>query len=160
MSNTLTASMSGSPKRTITANFGGSSDGALTTSFGGSSGGTTAAVMGNSAGAMEANMGDDQSSMTAKFASGAVSVRLVDVTLYAASWMGDVGRYSQVVTIDGVTKYSKVDLQPSVEQLAVFYEKDIAFTTENVDGVVTVYVVGDKPTNDYTIQATVTEVAA
>lgn len=160
MSNTLTATMTGSPKRAITANMGGSSGGALTASFGDSSGGTTAAVMGNSTGAMGASMGNNPEAMTAKFAEGGVAVRLVDVQLLAASWLGDTGKYSQVVDIAGITKYSKVDLQPSVEQLAVFYEKDIAFTTENVDGVVTVYVVGDKPTNDYTIQATVTEVAA
>lgn len=158
MSNTLTASMSGSPKRAITANFGGSSGGALTASFGGSSDGTTAAVMGNSTGAMGASMGNNPEAMTAKFAEGGVAVRLVDVQLLAASWLGDTGKYSQVVDIAGITKYSKVDLQPSVEQLDIFHEKDIAFTTENVDGVVTVYVVGDRPTNDYTIQATVMEV--
>ena len=39
-----------------------------------------------------------------------------------------------------------------------FYEKDITFVTENEGGVVTVYVIGQKPTNDYTIQVTITEV--
>lgn len=158
MSNTLTATMSGSPKRTMAATLGGSSSGALTANFGGSSSGTTAAVMGNSAEDLEANMGDSPNAMTARFSSGGVSVRLVDIQLNAASWVGDLGKYSQVVDIAGVTKYSKVDLQPSVEQLDIFHEKDIAFTTENADGVVTVFVVGDKPKNDYTIQATVTEV--
>lgn len=84
--------------------------------------------------------------------------RLVEVFLPASNWVGDESPYSQVVTIDKVTEYSKVDLQPSVEQLDVFHDKDIAFSTENEDGVITVYVIGDKPTNDYTIQATITEV--
>ena len=41
---------------------------------------------------------------------------------------------------------------------AVFYEKDITFVTENDGGVVTVYAIGQKPQNDYTIQVTITEV--
>jgi hypothetical protein len=45
-----------------------------------------------------------------------------------------------------------------VEQLAIFHNKDVAFVTENEDGVVTVYAIGDKPTQDYTIQVSITEV--
>ena len=41
---------------------------------------------------------------------------------------------------------------------AIFHDKDLAFVTENEDGVVTVYSIGDKPTNDYTIQVSITEV--
>ena len=63
-----------------------------------------------------------------------------------------------MVKIDGVTAYSQVDLTPSVEQLSLFYDKDLAFVTENDGGVVTVYAIGDKPQNDYTIQVTITEV--
>jgi hypothetical protein len=51
-----------------------------------------------------------------------------------------------------------VDLQPNPEQLDIFHEKDLAFVTENEDGVVSIYCVGQVPTNDYIIQATVTEV--
>ena len=87
-------------------------------------------------------------------------IRLTEVVLLASEWVGDESPYSQVVTVDGVTEYSKVDLQPSVEQLEVFHDKDIAFSTENEDGVITVYAIGDKPTQDYTIQATVMEVSA
>jgi hypothetical protein len=53
-----------------------------------------------------------------------------------------------------------VTLQPSVAQLEIFHDKDIAFTTTNDGGVVTVYAIGDKPTNDYVIQATIMEVIA
>lgn len=80
------------------------------------------------------------------------------VTLLADAWVGANNLYSQVVSIDGVTEFSQVDITPDVEQLAVFYEKDITFVTENEDGVVTVYVIGQKPTNDYIIQVTITEV--
>lgn len=85
-------------------------------------------------------------------------VRTVSVSLLASKWEETDGIYSQVVTIADTTPYSKVDLQPSVEQLTVFYEKDISFATENEGGVITVYCVGQKPTNDYVMQATITEV--
>lgn len=83
-----------------------------------------------------------------------------EVTLYANKWVGSDSLFSQVVTIGGVTPNSQVDLKPSVEQLVVFYEKNITFVTENDGGVVTVYVIGQKPANDYTIQANVVEVLA
>jgi hypothetical protein len=86
-------------------------------------------------------------------------VPIVNVTLAASAWIGEGNLHSQVVSVNGVTKYSKVDLLPSAEQLAIFHNKDVAFVTENVDGVVTVYAIGEKPTNDYVIQASVTEVA-
>lgn len=80
------------------------------------------------------------------------------VTLLASKWVGEDHLYSQVVDIEGVTEYSQVDLTPDVQQLLVFYEKDLTFVTENEDGVVTVYAIGQKPTGDYTIQVTITEV--
>jgi hypothetical protein len=87
------------------------------------------------------------------------SVKIGEVTLNATGWVGNTTPYSQVVSINGVTENSQVDLTPSIQQLAVFYEKDLAFVTENEGGVVTVYAIGQKPQNDYTIQVTITEVA-
>lgn len=87
------------------------------------------------------------------------TAKIGEVTLLAEKWQGNNNVYSQIVTIDGVTKNSQVDLTPSVEQLAIFYEKDLTFATENENGIVTVYAVGQKPTNDYTIQVTITEVS-
>lgn len=81
------------------------------------------------------------------------------VELLADNWVGSDNLYAQVVDIDGVTEFSQVDLTPSVEQLVVFYEKDLTFVTENDGGVVTVYAIGQKPINDYTIQVTITEVS-
>ena len=80
------------------------------------------------------------------------------VTLKASAWVGAEDPYSQVVSIAGVTANSKVDLLPSVGQLAVFHDKDLAFVTENVGGTVTVYAIGDKPTMDYTMAVCITEV--
>ncbi len=89
---------------------------------------------------------------------GSASVRISTVSILANRWVGTSSPYSQVVTVEGATKNSQVDLTPSVEQLAIFHEKDLAFVTENEDGVVTVYAIGQKPENDYTIQVTITEV--
>lgn len=84
--------------------------------------------------------------------------RIAYVELLAANWVGSGNLHSQAVEIDGVTENSQVDLTPSIEQLVIFYEKDLGFVTENEDGVVTVYAIGQKPENDYTIQVTITEV--
>lgn len=69
-------------------------------------------------------------------------------------------RYYQVVKVQNatITPRSKVDLQPSSEQLCVFHQKDLAFVAENEDRIVRVYCVGQVPQNEYTIQAVVTEV--
>ena len=73
--------------------------------------------------------------------------------------------YTQEVRVTNyvITPYSKVDIQPNPDMLAVFHEKDVTFTavTETIDGVtkVTVHVVGQMPQDTYSdIQVTVTEV--
>ena len=86
-------------------------------------------------------------------------VKTITINLPASKWVGESNNYSQVVSIADITEYSKVDLQPTAEQLVIFHEKDIAFVAENEDGIVTIYCIGQKPTLDYDIQATVTEIA-
>lgn len=85
--------------------------------------------------------------------------KITTVILKEANWLGEESPYEQKVAIEGITKNSKIDLCPSAEQLDIFHNKDLAFMVENNNGVVTVYCVGQRPTNDYSIQATVTEVA-
>ena len=82
------------------------------------------------------------------------------VTIYADKWeQASDDRWYQIVTVTNgnVTPRSKIDLQPNSEQLCIFHEKDLAFVTENEGGIVSVFCVGQVPQNDYTIQATVTE---
>jgi hypothetical protein len=88
------------------------------------------------------------------------SERIAEINLLADKWDGANSLYSQIVDIPGVTEYSKVDITPSAEQLAVFRNKDLALVAENEGGVVTVYAIGQKLTNDYTMQVTITEVSA
>ena len=85
-------------------------------------------------------------------------IRISSISLIATSWTGSGNLWTQVVQIPGVTANSRIDLQPSPEQLTIFHEKDVAFTVVNEDGVVTVYAVGIKPTQNYVIQCTITEV--
>ena len=87
-----------------------------------------------------------------------VQSRIGYAELLASGWMGNGSLHKQIVDIEGVTINSQVDLTPSAEQLAIFYEKDISFVTENENGVVTVYAIGQCPQNDYRIQVPITEV--
>lgn len=90
------------------------------------------------------------------------------VTLYPDKWEsvndenGDpiLNRHIQYVTIDNatITPNSKVDLQISPEDLIVFSEKDITFTTINAGGQVRVCVIGQRPTREYQFAVSVTEV--
>lgn len=82
------------------------------------------------------------------------------VTLLADSWVGSVAPYSQVVTINGVTVNTKVDLKPTSAQIAEMQDCDITFVAENDNGVVTVYSINCKPETDYVIQAVLTEVTS
>ena len=86
------------------------------------------------------------------------ATKITSVMLSAAKWVGNSSPYSQVVTIPGATANSKIDLNPTVEQLGIFHDKDITFVVGNNNGIITVYCVGQKPTNDYGIQVSITEV--
>lgn len=86
-------------------------------------------------------------------------VKKVKINLPSSAWITeDTHLFSQEVSIDGVTSDSQIELQLSAEQIMIFYEKDVTFWAENENGVVTVYCIGQKPANDYEIQATITEV--
>lgn len=87
---------------------------------------------------------------------GGVSAKLTEISLPAANWKGAESPYSQVVEVAEVSVNSMVMLQLDVDQLV----NRIAFTAINSGGVVTVYATGDRPTIDYTIQATIMEVVA
>ncbi len=80
------------------------------------------------------------------------------VTLSANSWVGDASPFTQVVTVNGVTENSKIDLQPTALQFVSLQDAEIALTAENNAGIVTVWAIGDKPAEDMEIQAEITEV--
>lgn len=88
------------------------------------------------------------------------SARIAEIYLPVSEWKGGESPYSQVVDMNTVSIRSKVDLQLSVDQTKKICTEGFALTAENNEGVVTVYAIGNKPQESYTIQATVTEVLA
>lgn len=88
--------------------------------------------------------------------------KIVYVTLNDTEWNTDNDNphhHYQMLPNVQLTSNSKVDLNPTVEQLSIFYNKDVSFVTENDHGLLIVHCIGQKPTGTYTIQATITEVA-
>ena len=81
-----------------------------------------------------------------------------ELSLRASNWTGTESPYSQVVEVSGVTANSKVDLNPTGEQLNSLATNRTILNTANDNGTVTVYAVGNKPIEDYTMQVTITEV--
>jgi len=98
---------------------------------------------------------------TAEEGAGVVPVlpRIATVTLPASGWTGSANPYSQVATVNGVTVNSKLDLQPTAQQIVQLQNEDIALMAENNGGTVTFYALGGKPKVDYTMQVLLTEVA-
>ena len=85
--------------------------------------------------------------------------RITTITLVEANWVGNSAPYSQVVEIPSATAVSKIDLQPTVSQIIELQNADIAFMAENLDGVITVYSFGGKPSANMTMQVMLTEVS-
>ena len=82
------------------------------------------------------------------------------VTL-STNWTGDASPYTQSVTISGITANSKVDLQPDATAITQMADDGtVALYIANDNGTLTAYAVGEKPTAELTIQATVSEVSA
>lgn len=98
---------------------------------------------------------------TAEEGTGVVPVlpRVSTITLPTASWAGSASPYSQTVSINTVTSATKIDLQPTVAQIVDLQNADIALMAENIDGVVTIYSFGGKPSSDMTMQVLLTEVS-
>ena len=82
--------------------------------------------------------------------------KLVSVSIPAAGWKNAVSPYMQVVTVDGVSLNSKVDLLADAEQAGKLQRT--ALLAVNNSGTVTVYAIGDKPDSDLSLQAVLTDV--
>lgn len=81
------------------------------------------------------------------------------ISLPASGWTAATNVYSQVVSVAGATANSKVDIYPTPEQLIELQSAGIALVAVNENGVVTVYALNNKPTSDYSIQVTLTELS-
>lgn len=90
--------------------------------------------------------------------------RVTTITLDVSEWLEvtcetdpNLGYYKQPIYLDGITAHSRLDLQPDADMLAEFQSLNLVFVTENKDGVISVYSVGDMPFKSYTMQATIVE---
>lgn len=83
-----------------------------------------------------------------------------DITLYVSDWAeGDEG-YTQTVRVTGGTVNSKVDIQPTLSQIAALQEAGVtALLVKNDSGTFIAEALGAAPTVDMTIQTTLTEVS-
>lgn len=77
------------------------------------------------------------------------------VTLLSSNWIGDTTPYSQQLEINGVTAESRIDLQPTLEQLVSLQNNNITLMIINDNGIVTIYALNNKPTIDYNMQITI-----
>ena len=84
---------------------------------------------------------------------------LTTVNIVASKWQGANSPYYQAVTCNGVGVNSKVDLQPTPEQLVELQDAEISLMAANNNGFVTIYAFNDKPQNDMTMQVLITEVS-
>ena len=85
--------------------------------------------------------------------------RISTITLNASAWSGSSEPYSQQIDIATVTTASKIDLQPTAQQIVSLQNEETSLMVENNGGVVTCYAIGNKPTVDYTMQVLIQEVS-
>ena len=102
--------------------------------------------------------GDLSVTMEGPFGNAGSAVLLRQISLPAAGWKGAVSPFFQQVEMEDIATNSKVDLLPTYDQLETFRQKELAFTTENNSGILTVYAIGQCPDGDLTMMASVTEV--
>ena len=85
--------------------------------------------------------------------------RVATITLSKSAWVGSAEPYSQPIEIATVTAASKIDLQPTAQQIVNLQNSETSLMIENRSGVLTCYAIGNKPTVDYTMQVLIQEVA-
>lgn len=96
--------------------------------------------------------------MEGPFGSFGSLIKVTELTLAADGWKNAVSPYFQIVALDGVSVNSKVDLQPDTAQIAALAKSGTVLTAVNNNGIVTVYAVGNKPNEQITMQASISEV--
>ena len=86
---------------------------------------------------------------------------VINIDLKALDWIEseDMTYYTQDIVIPGATEKTKIDLQPTPEQLISMINNGIVMFIANDNGNVKIYSVSDKPATDMIIQATIKEVS-
>jgi hypothetical protein len=84
--------------------------------------------------------------------------KLSTITMPASAWEGENEPYYQIVTCNGATINSKIDLQPTAFQHVELQDARTMLMIENDNGTIVAYALGSKPEVDYTMQVFITEV--
>lgn len=84
--------------------------------------------------------------------------RMTTISLRANGWVGNSEPYSQTIQIPTVTASSKIDLQPSAQQIVALQNSETSLMIDNDNGMLTCYAIGNKPTVDYNMQVLIQEV--
>lgn len=103
---------------------------------------------------------DPANNPTPNDAFGTLTVKRVNITLYAASWVEGEKFFTQEVAVEGVTAHSRVDIVLNADQLDALLEDGLAFILmENEGGVCTAKTRGAAPSADMTVEVDITEVS-
>lgn len=96
--------------------------------------------------------------LSGPFAGGGSGGKLAQILLPKDNWKGAMSPYTMTVNVDGLSVKSRVDIYPGADLLERLRIMGTGLLAGNEDGVLTVYAFGNRPTEDITVQATVTEV--
>lgn len=89
----------------------------------------------------------------------ASAAKMTTITLLADSWIGNSEPYWQSVEIAAATVNSKIDLQPTADQIISLQSSETSLMVQNNgNGTFTAYAIGNKPEVDYEIQILISEV--
>lgn len=84
--------------------------------------------------------------------------KITTIALSASAWTGSSNPWSQSIDVSGATENSKLDLQPTAVQIVALQDSEITLMLQNDGGNVSAWAIGNKPTEDYTMQVLITEV--
>ena len=88
-------------------------------------------------------------------------IKKVVISFAAAAWAERGGAYEQTVTVTGGTASSLIALQPTTAQISTLQGGGVmALVVDNDSGTFIARAIGAAPSEDMTIQATITEVTA
>ena len=85
-------------------------------------------------------------------------LKMTTINLFATDQAGTNSPFNQTVSITDITYNSKIDLQPTPEQIVELQDADIILMISNNNSIATAYAFGTKPTKDYEMQVLITEV--
>lgn len=86
------------------------------------------------------------------------TAKRVIISLPASGWKGAESPFSQSVTVEGISTNSKVDLTADSGQMEKLMQTIIYI--ENDDGTATAWAFGQKPAEDFVLNAFITEVTS